>query len=132
MAQLKQRIDRFNFEKNNVTIARLHDEQPLPVNYIGQIRRDYEIATTRFGQFTWTQCETWQKALQFYEKYHLHPHLGIGILITTPILNPRARPIVTLLYAYEIYGLQLGSTIASVPVNSQCYATEIKAILEIL
>ncbi len=117
MAQFKQRIDRFNFERS-VAVVRLQSEQSIPINLIREFQRDYAIATTRIGKFIWTQCETWQKALQFHEKYHMHPYLGLDTLRATPISNPKAELFEPLLRAYEIHGLQLGFTLVSVPVNA--------------
>jgi len=81
-------IDRHNFEKNNCTIVQLQAKDPLSIEFIREIQLDVGLETTKAGPFTWTKFETWEKAFEFYTKYHNYRHQGRPI-IGYPYAHPR-------------------------------------------
>ena len=87
VSDLQKDIERHHFEQNGFTIIRLEALFPLPPNFLEDAQRGKGILTTKFGRFSYTKFETWQKALEFYLAYNNYICYGYPI-IATPISVP--------------------------------------------
>ena len=123
MVAFKKRLDAFYFQANNITIVRLQSYIQLRIEYFGDIQKELGIATTRIGKFTWTQFATWQKALQFYDKYHRKPSPTMGALIANPLLHKEVQTYEEIMRSFEGEGLEHGFTRVTRPVTGimTCY-----------
>jgi len=114
-AEFIQRIDKHNFQENKFTIIRLQAEKPLPIDFIREIQTDLGLITNRIGNFTWTKFETWEKALQFYTKYHQYKHKDHPLL-ASPLPASRYTYEETM-DTFEEKALQQGFTRVTVPLD---------------